>query len=225
MPPFPPPHFPGEAFINSDLISSLIIVVASFFIYFWTKELYQLSGHKGIKYFRYAFLFFGLSFLMQFARPILEWFTELSRSEIRTTVTFLIVYTGSMAVLCLLYSVLWKKLKKYANHDFLVVNVCAVVLASSTMLGRYHFLILLLQMMLFILAIVLGYVDSKKKKSRVIELYLLYLLLFCSWLANIVAKFVVHLSFSMGVLLNIVSALLFLVLMYKVVKRTRVKQK
>lgn len=43
--------------LGTEVIYSFVIIVCSLMIYFGTKELYELSSYKGIKYFRQAFLF------------------------------------------------------------------------------------------------------------------------------------------------------------------------
>ena len=60
------PPGPGIGFLKGpdlwvELTFATIIVVASLIIYLRTKELYELSEHKGIKYFRNTFLFFALA--------------------------------------------------------------------------------------------------------------------------------------------------------------------
>ena len=41
--------------MTTEILYSFVIIFCSLMIYFGTKELYELSGHKGIKYFRYSF--------------------------------------------------------------------------------------------------------------------------------------------------------------------------
>src|SRR3989339_748726 len=66
-------HITGNAIMGKQMISqfascgfmleilySFVIIVCSLMIYFGTKELYELSSHKGIKYFRLSFLFFAI---------------------------------------------------------------------------------------------------------------------------------------------------------------------
>jgi len=43
---------------GTELIYSFVIMLCSLMVFFGTKQIYELSSHKGIKYFRLAFLFF-----------------------------------------------------------------------------------------------------------------------------------------------------------------------
>ena len=47
--------------IGTEIVYSFVIIVCSLMIYFGTKELYKLTSHKGIKYFRQSFLFFAFA--------------------------------------------------------------------------------------------------------------------------------------------------------------------
>ena len=58
-----PPHFAGPmSTIGTELLYSFIIIAISLIIYFSTREIEILSSYKGIKYFRFAFMFFGIAF-------------------------------------------------------------------------------------------------------------------------------------------------------------------
>ena len=52
--------------MGAELIYSFVIILCSLLIYFETKELYELSSHKGIKYFRRSFLFFGIAYFVRY---------------------------------------------------------------------------------------------------------------------------------------------------------------
>ena len=47
--------------IGAEIIYSFVIIVCSLMIYFGTREIYNLSSYKGIKYFRQAFLLFAIT--------------------------------------------------------------------------------------------------------------------------------------------------------------------
>jgi len=49
-----------------DAIYTFIIILVCGIIYAKTRELYALTGHKGIHYFRNVFLFFALSYFFSF---------------------------------------------------------------------------------------------------------------------------------------------------------------
>jgi len=122
--------------LGTELFYSFIIIVCSLIIYFGTKELYKLSSHKGIKYFRQAFLFFAIAYFFRgFIKFIVIYFDIngiLELSPITFGITglttqFLFVYFSSMAIFYLLYSVI----QKWNNnpHKIYLFHVLALILA------------------------------------------------------------------------------------------------
>ena len=57
----PMSYFP--VMFSFELVYTVIAVIFCMAIYFKTKESYELTKYEGIKYFRDAFLFLGLSYL------------------------------------------------------------------------------------------------------------------------------------------------------------------
>ena len=66
MTQFPSMGFFDPVMFGIELGFTVIAVIFCFLIYFKTKEIYELTKYKGIRYFRGAFLFFGLSYVMRF---------------------------------------------------------------------------------------------------------------------------------------------------------------
>ena len=110
--------------IGTEIIYSFVIIVCSLMIYFGTKELYRLSSHEGIKYFRLSFLLFAFAyFFRSFIKIILFYF---DKQEIRTILPlfgnltlFIFVYFSVMAIFYLIYSVMHKRwTRSYAIYLF-----------------------------------------------------------------------------------------------------------
>jgi hypothetical protein len=57
---------PNPEFLILETVFTLVALVLGLLIYFKTKESYELTKHPGIRYFRDAFLFLGLSYLLRF---------------------------------------------------------------------------------------------------------------------------------------------------------------
>ena len=57
-----PIHFFDPTRFAVEIIYTLLIVVLCFLVYFRTKNIFDLTKHRGIQYFRNAFLFFGLAY-------------------------------------------------------------------------------------------------------------------------------------------------------------------
>ena len=211
MPP-PPDVLIG---IIGDMFCSLIIVIASFWVFLRTKEFYELSAHEGLKYFRYSFLFFGISFLAQLARPLLH---DLHIPQLHYIIPFF-VFAGTMAMLCLLYSVLWKRLNwKRPMMTMVFTSLAVAAIAVSVRLGPV--VILVLHSFLFLAVVIISYRDAQTRKKKAFQTHVLYTLLFLGWIANAMANFALWRFAEVSILLNAISAVLFIILLRRVLRRT-----
>ena len=103
-----------DATMSGEILYSFVIIICSLMIYFTTKELYELTSHKGIKYFRLSFLFFALAYFFRSFIKItllsLETRDLISVMPTFASITFFaFMYFSSMAIFYLLYSVICKK--------------------------------------------------------------------------------------------------------------------
>ncbi len=212
--------------MGMDLLYSFVIIVVSLMVYYGTKELYELSNHKGIKYFRLAFLSFALAYffrsLIKFLLLTLN-FRELM--ELRTQVigiasVWLFMYFSAMAIFYLLFGVMYKKWEDknfiiYIFHAIAFFIGLIVILSRNGLVYFYMNIILLA----FVIAILIySYKDSKKKK-RGINLYAIYVLLFVFWIINIIDILVPSFFATYQLFIYMVSIGIFLTILYKVLKK------
>jgi len=194
-------------------------------IYYATKELYELTKHKGIKYFRLSFLFFALAyFFRSFIKIILFYF---NKQEIRTIIPvfgnltlFIFIYLSVMAIFFLFYSVMYKKWKQkyiyYLSH-IIAITISLIMTLSGFPLPLYLLLNLLL--LIFIaFTVYTAYHQSKKKKS--LNLYVVYLLLSIFWIFNILDILVPNFLQTSQLIIYLASAGIFLAILYKVLRKT-----
>ncbi len=207
-----------------ELIYSFVIIACSLMVYFSTKEMYELSSHKGIKYFRMAFLFFAVAFFFRFfIRFLLMFFNiprtfEFSHRFIGTSTLFLFLYASSMAIFYLLYSLIWKKWDFKSNgiyaFHFLALMV-SIISISTQNIG----VLLSMQFILFLFVAILSYFShkiSKKKKSP--QLHLIYLLLFAFWIFNILDILIPNFLSLFQIFIYLISLGIFLFITYKVLR-------
>jgi len=189
--------------------------------------MFELSSYKGIKYFRQAFLFFAIAFFFRyFIKFLLMFFNlkevlEISPMFIGGISLFIFLYSSSMAVFYLLYSVMWKKW----NHSKLKIylfNFFALIIAIVGVLFRGFFInLILIAALLFFISFILflAYKNlrgSKKGKS----LYLIYFLLFVFCIFNIIDILIPRFLQLYQLVIYLISAFIFMIILYKVLKRT-----
>ena len=101
------------AIINKEalkILYGLIITLICLIIVLRTHKLYKISLHKGIRYFRNAFFFYGIGF---FAKYVLESLAFIFRMDtiVLQIISVLFKFFLVMAGFFLLYSLLWRKIE------------------------------------------------------------------------------------------------------------------
>jgi len=232
MPPRIMQQFAMQSF-STEVIYSFVIIFCSLMIYYGTKELYELSSHKGIKYFRQAFLFFALAyFFRSFIKLIVFYFNaqgilsispRLFNPLISQITLIFFIYFSAMAVLYLLYSVMWKKWngndKKVYLFHLLAFAISLFIVLSGNALAYLGVNILLFFIVLFV--VYTSYKNKKKKtKGHKHNLYIIYLLLSFFWIINILDILIPNFFQNFQLLIYLASSAIFFIMVYKVLKKT-----
>jgi hypothetical protein len=215
--------FPPE--IGAELIYSFVIIACSLMVYYATKEMYELSSYKGLKYFRQAFLFFAIAFFSRyFIKFLLMFFNvreilEFSPVYLGGISLFIFLYSSSMAVFYLLYSVMWKKW----NHSELRIylfNLFAVIIAMIGVLSRGILTSLILIVVLLLSAsfiLFIAYKNSRNSRKGK-NLYVIYLLLFIFCILNIFDILIPAFLQMYQIVIYLASSLIFMIILYKVLR-------
>ena len=219
-----PPFFEPLQFVT-EIVYTVIIVFFCLAIYLKTKESYDLTKHKGIRYFRDAFLLFGLSYLIRFF--FFTFFFSsfkfgflISRELLAILFMALTGYLSTIAVFYLISSSIWKQIN---NWYFLVTgHIVAIVLSLVSLItmshSMSHIMLLYLQSIAIIIAIVLSFVIPKMG-NKISQVKAFYVLIYIFWLINLwaiapkgVFPFAIKLVFQM------LSLIVFTIIYYKVSK-------
>lgn len=218
----------AEANLGTEVIYSFVIIACSLMIYFSTKELYELSNHKGIKYFRLSFLYFALAyFFRSFVKFILVSLNttrifDFSMRGIGVFTYALFVYFGSMSILYLLNSVLYKKSKN--ERDLTVqLQVIAISIAVISLFVINPFIHLGIHILFFIGVICAMILAKKTQQKKHLNLYLIYSLLFAFWILNLLDFIIPSFFRTIQILIYLASVSVFLMILYKVIRKTGVR--
>lgn len=227
MPPMPPfIEQLATVGLGTELLYSFVIILCSLMIYISTRELYELSSHKGIKYFRQAFLFFAIAyFFRSFIKFILLYFNireihEFSPMLFGNFTLFVFMYFSSLAIFYLLYSVMWKKWNGNPNKIY-IFHLLAFIISLSIIISRNSLIYLGLNVLLFIIALFTVYISHKnaKKKTKGHNLYTIYLLLLFFWILNIIDILIPEFFQTFQLFIYLTSIFIFLMMLYKVLKK------
>lgn len=209
--------------IGGEIIYSFVIIVCSLMIYFGTRELYKLTSHKGIKYFRLSFLFFALAyFFRSFIKIILLSFDKselINFLPIFGSITlFVFIYFSSMAIFFLFYSVMHKKWK--SKSTIYILHTIALIIATTTLLFRKPTTYLLINILLFAFIFLTVYASHRQKKKKSQNLYIIYLMLLVFWIFNILDILIPNFFQTSQLFIYLISIGIFLTIFYKVIRKT-----
>jgi hypothetical protein len=186
MPPF---HLIDPVRLVVEIGYTLIVVFLCFAIYYKTREIYDLTKHEGIKYFRITFVFFGLAFLFRFLSIfiVLMGITfdfHLSRYLFRPLPLVFNGYFSTMAILSLTYSIIWKELK--IKHFLILSNAVAILISSIAFFSRSPDLLILAQAVLLIFTLLMAFYFYSRSR-KISQVFILYVLFFFFWIVNLLA--------------------------------------
>ena len=223
----PHPHDLLSIGMGTEMIYSLVIILCSLGIYFGTKELYSLSSHKGIKYFREAFLLFAIAYFFRSFIKFIVLYFNMSIFNFRPTglgfligpiSLFVFIYLSSMAIFYLFYSVSFEKYKK--RNMMIFFNVFSFALALYVLVGGTQWSYLLVNVVLFLIALKtldIAYKNQGKKNKN--SLYFVYFLLPLFLTFNIIDVLVPDFFQTMQFFVYVASIIIFMAIEYSVLKR------
>jgi hypothetical protein len=176
---------PHQAIFLSEFAFTVIAAAFCFLIYFRTRESYELTRYRGIKYFRDAFLFFGLSYIMRFITGLMFFYRNFNiplARELFGPLTMLpLSYFSTIGIFYLLFSVVWKKF----DNGFMISfgHFVALLLAIASFLTRSSEILLLTQCAMLALAVIIVMASASGK--RLTKSKTLYSITALLWLINL----------------------------------------
>ena len=206
---------------GTEIIYTVIIVLFCFLVYFKTREIYDLTKYKGIKFFRYAFLFFGLAYASRLFLHFLlvgniTFDLDLSRRIIMPFSSLIVAYFSTMAIFYLVYSTIWKRIKY--RHFMVFSSLIAISIALIAFISRSPIIVSLIQLILLVFAVIVSF-EIHKKIKKISHIRILYLLIFVFWLVNL---FVLgpkrFMPFEIKLFFQIISTVVFFLIYYRVSK-------
>lgn len=207
----------AQAALTTEIIYSFVLIAISLIIYFSTKEFYDLTKYKGIKYFRFSFLFFAVSFFFRSFIKIIIFFWDIPQ-ELSSIVVFflqygtyfLFMYFSALAVFYLVYSIKYKKWGR-ENESAIFFNIISAVIALIVVITNSIWVILAINL-IFLISILSVILTSKGKN----KLHIIYVLLFLFWIFNIIDIFIPSVLQFYQLIFYIASISVFLAILYKV---------
>jgi hypothetical protein len=203
------------------LIFTVIVGLVCFIIVLRTNRLFKLSYHQGIRYFRNAFFFYGLAFILRYLIEIIY------PSVTEPVFEFFLIMAGFF----LLYSLMWKRFeveraRKQSSlfnlRIFLFYALTIILVFLDALWQSYGFMFGTL-IILFAYASIISYLNYRTSRGRGFTgLYFIVMLLnLIAWAANFIVA--VFLSWYKPLLIGIyiLNVIIFLIFLYGVIIVTR----
>jgi len=212
---------------NKELIKiiyALAIIFICAFIVLKTDRLFQLSLHRGIRYLRNVFFFYGVGFFIRYIlSPYLpNYFFIFSLSE------FFLVTGGFF----LLYSLLWKNFENPAEKSisslfnlrtFIFYIMSTVIVLLDYFWQTYYFLFLS-QILIFLIVAAISYskyLQDKKRRNFMRKYSFAMLLSMSAWILNALASLWFSWNAFVIIIVYFLNIIIFLLFLYGVLKVTR----
>lgn len=215
------------------ILYSVIILLICTIIVLKTDKLFQLSLHKGIRYFRNAFFFFGIAF---FTRYFLgsSFVLSLPLADYSSLIDFLFEFFLIIGGFSLIYSLLWKKIENpkedyfssLLNKKILVFYLMAFIIAFLDYLWTTHTIMFFSQIILFLIAIMISFNNYRQrgKKYRFLKFYFFAMLLsLLAWILNTIAALYLQWDKTILVGVYLSNIIIFFLFLYGVLKITKRK--
>jgi len=216
---------------NKELMKILyafVIVFICGIIVFESDRLFRLSLHKGIRYFRNAFLFYGIGFAFRY------FFTNHLFSDYFVLTNFLSEFFIIMAGFFLLYSLLWKKIESFKenyasslfNLKIIIFYLMAFVLTILDYVWQTYYFMFFSQILLFALTSLISYNNylKKGKNRKFLKFYFIAMFSgFVAWILNTLLA--LYFDWNKSILMSIyfLNIIIFLLFLYGVVNIIKTK--
>lgn len=222
-------------FENKELLKlayGMIITIICLIIVLKTNRLFKLSMHKGIRYFRNAFFFYGIGFVIRYFLGAVFAYGYLPL-DYAPAINIVFEFFLIMAGFFLLYSLLWKKFEPFSGADYrsslfnsyiAIFYLITIIIVFMDYLWRINYLMFFSQIILFAFATIISFVNCKNKgkKRKFLKFYFAAMVLsLVAWTLNFLAA--VYFEWNKALLANIytINIVIFLLFLYGIVRVTK----
>lgn len=216
-----PPMIPNP-YASIEWIFTIIVITTCFLIYFKTREIYLLSNeHKGIKYFRYVFLYFGIAYTTKILTLLAKTIGGHPEGILNPIAIIFAagVYTSSLTFIYLMLTFFWKKLDKTIFSKTIFIHAISLILAITSIIQKKPYLFFLFQLIILITLVFLTLKSKNQPKHKNLQaIFLLYSMVFGNWIIINSLNFFSILYPQIGAVIYISTLIFLIILTYKILK-------
>jgi magnesium-transporting ATPase (P-type) len=187
-------------------------------VYIQTRKIDSFSFHRGIRYFRNAFLFFSIIYIFRLYVLNLQVLNNVIAPDSETTLLslgfFLVIYFTLLAILNLMSSFSWNKFRFISDHR---VNLAAVLISCVVFFLKVPIILLLVGIVVALFLLIRIY-SNHRKGRKFSPLFIIYALLLVFILFDLLPITQALIPFEFSVLGYVGSICIFLYINLKVKK-------
>ncbi|MEK6827177.1 MAG: hypothetical protein AABX99_01700 [Nanoarchaeota archaeon] len=209
-----------------EIFYALLISSVCLIIFAKADKFFRLSSHQGIRYFRNAFFFYGIAFLVRYLYGVFSDFSFSYSEVFRVSFEYFLIMAGFF----LLYSLVWKKFEfsekdsSMFNGRIMVFHAIALVVAIlDNLWGTYYFMFAS-QIIVFMCASLIACVNSIRngKTHKFLGSYFVAMLLgLTAWILNFLVALFFNWRHFVLLDIGIINAIFFILFLYGVIKITK----
>jgi hypothetical protein len=208
---------------GSELVISTIIAMLCFIVYFKTKDVFHLTKHKGIGFFRKTFLVLGIAYffrlLMMLFRSSKHKAFGVQGPSIFPSCLVIVSYLSTIAIMYLFLSTSSKKIRW--KHTELTLHLIAVAIAIVAFITKEPLIVIICQAIILIFTAIFSFKIHKHSK-KFSKLFVIYILLFFFWITGLIPltsrRFLPH---ELTLFTQLIALAIFVAILYKVHKRLK----
>lgn len=217
---------------NREIIKifyGLLIGIICLIIVSRSHRLYHLSFYEGIRYFRNAFLFFGIAFIIRYLIGGFANFGIISNDYL-VPITILFEFFLLMAGFFLLYSLIWKRIEgtkgsysSILNSRVLIFYIMAFIITILDYLWASYYFLFFSQTIIFISASIISYLNYVRngKKRVFLKFYFIAMILaLAAWITNAITAAFFNWHRGALIFVYLLNIIIFLLFLYGIIKVT-----
>ncbi len=211
-------------FLAAELIYFIFVVSICFLIYLKTRDMYKLTKHEGIYFFRKTFLYFGLAYFFRFFYLIPNLFFDLPRHTFFRGSPHLnmmiMAFFSTLAILSLAMTFIIRNVKLDARKMNIYLHIISLFVVFLVLFTASYDLIFVVQSLIMLFISVYAFISKEPHEGKKISYNkLMYVSIFILWVINVFAfnRFLLPITYRFA--LYIVSIIVFLSIFLRLRRR------
>jgi len=182
----------ASPWLSNIFIISLIF--CSLFLFFKTREIYNLTENKKLKYFRNILLFFSINYVLLFFNDFIIYkFFKIIPESIQAILLGAVVFVQTSLLLNLIMFFFYRNLLKYLiSKDYflyLIAFLTSALAMRFVFMGIIFYILMAIVILVFIIVLISSPKNGLYLKGQKKSMYIIYLIIFGHGIISLIFDF------------------------------------